>query len=138
MTDWLMIASGSYILIKSRFQLLNRQYSQGCWTLNSGRQVTEMCNMFKIFKTCAIRRTIIAPGARLSMTLRFIKVSNPLMKSFLEIPDIAVSSKKKKKWHNRKPTWEDLREELRFKKVFLTYKWGVYFQYRQHYIFPTE
>lgn len=61
------------------------------------------------------------------------------MKSFLEIPDIAVSSKKKKKkWHNRKPTWEDLREELRFKKVFLTYKWGVYFQYRQHYIFPAE
>ena len=55
-----------------------------------------MCNMFKIFKTCAIRRTISAPGARLSMTLRFTKVSNPLMKSFLEIPDIAVSSKKKK------------------------------------------
>ena len=37
---------------------------------------------------------MIAPGARLSMTLRFIKVSNPLMKSYLEIPDIAVSSKK--------------------------------------------
>lgn len=54
-----------------------------------------MYNMFKIFKTCAIRRTISAPGARLSMTLRFTKVSNPLMKSFLEIPDIAVSSKKK-------------------------------------------
>ena len=53
--------------------------------------------MFKIFKTCAIHRTIIAPGARLSMTLWFIKVSNPLMKSFLEIPVIAVSSKKKKK-----------------------------------------
>lgn len=52
--------------------------------------------MFKIFKTCAIRRTIIAPGDRLSMTLRFIKVRNPLMKSYLEIFDIAVSSKKKK------------------------------------------